>query len=62
MIKYPNCDYDFCIYNDSKKCMLDDIGINAEGCCDNILLPDIPKDELNRYKLETFLLLKKNKQ
>lgn len=60
MFKYSNCSYDFCIYNDNKKSILDDISINGEGCCADIVLPNIPKEILDHYKLKTLKELEKN--
>jgi hypothetical protein len=44
------CEFDFCIYNESGKCDLEEININAYGMCEECMLPNIPENILNKYK------------
>ncbi len=45
------CENYFCIYQEKGKCMLDQINIDIVGQCNNCIYVDIPKEELEKYKI-----------
>jgi len=44
------CDFDLCIYNRDKKCLLRRISVSSVGCCEDCIIPDLPKDVLEMCK------------
>ena len=44
------CEFDYCIYNKKKSCILDEIEISATGTCDSCELVTIPKEILTKSK------------
>lgn len=47
------CEYNYCIYNSSYECLLNDIQINALGMCENCIIVGLE---------EKFLELEKGRQ
>jgi len=55
-----NCDFDLCIYNKNRKCLLDRISISSAGCCDTCIVPNFPISMLESYKKDLLDTLDKN--
>lgn len=44
------CDFNWCVYNKDKKCLLEEISINVFGVCDDAVSVSIPEEKMNSYK------------
>jgi len=53
-IKKMQCDFIWCIYNTDKECVLESITISSVGCCAECILPNIPKEIIDKCKERFF--------
>ncbi len=44
------CLKELCIYQKNDRCMLDNIELDMNGCCDSCICPMIPEEVLEREK------------
>jgi len=57
-----NCDFDYCIYNRDYNCILDGIGINSVGMCDECTLVTISDEKLRLIKKEQLAKLEERRE
>ena len=46
------CEFSYCIYNNARDCILDEIHINAIGMCEACEIVSIPEEDLKKHKKE----------
>ena len=44
------CENLYCIYESNGECVLDEVGITANGCCDECILVSMPFEALEKLK------------
>ena len=46
------CEFDYCVYNRNKQCLLKEIRINSLGMCDDCIVVSVQDSILEKFKTE----------
>lgn len=54
-MKKLSCDFDYCIYNEERGCILDSVNINSCGICESCQLVDLSPETLAELKRKALM-------